>query len=196
MKSPAHLSAVVEGPIDEAVIRRLAARSSLGVSQVHVKHGKDRLDRKLSGYRQAARHSPWLVLRDLDHDSDCAPELVRQLLDSDAGELLLRVAVRAVEAWLLADAERLARHLSIRTGRIPDRPEELPDPKRTLVELAAGSSRRAIREAMVPRAGHTAKVGPGYTAELIAFASKPWRPGVAAERCDSLARCLRSLDSI
>jgi hypothetical protein len=106
------------------------------------------------------------------------------------------VAVRAVEAWLLADAERLAAFLGIRAALIPRDPDAEHDPKTTLVNLARRSRRRAIREDIVPREGSGGRVGPGYVGRLIEFvtaAENGWRPGVAAGRSDSLRRCLEAL---
>jgi hypothetical protein len=50
------------------------------------------------------------------------------------------------------------------------------------------SRKRAVREALVPKPGTTAKVGPGYGVFLIDFATRRWRPRIAARRSPSLAR--------
>jgi hypothetical protein len=111
--------------------------------------------------------------------------------------MCLRVAVRAVEAWLLADAERLATFLYIPRHRVPTLPDAEADPKATLVRLARRSRSRLIRRDMVPRMGSSARVGPGYAGRIVEFvtatASRGWRPAVAAEHSDSLRRCLDAL---
>ncbi len=56
--------------------------------------------------------------------------------------MCFRVAVREVEAWLLADREQIARFLSIARSRVPQSPETLDNPKQRLVELARHSRRR------------------------------------------------------
>ncbi len=61
--------------------------------------------------------------------------------------------VRHVEAWLLADRERISAFLGVGTVKVPRDPETLEDPTRTLVDLARQSRRRDIREDMVPRPG-------------------------------------------
>jgi len=105
--------------------------------------------------------------------------------------------VRAIEAWLLADAEHLAAFLRIPRQRIPVLPEAEVDPKSILVRLARFSRSRAIHEDLVPRAGSGAKVGRGYVGRLIEFVATDhpyaWRPAVAAEHADSLRRCLDAL---
>ena len=68
-----------------------------------------------------------------------------------------------------------------------------------MVDIAKGSRRREIREDMIPRTGSGRVVGPAYTARLIEFvigARNAWRPEVAAERSESLKRCLRCLNRL
>jgi hypothetical protein len=104
-----------------------------------------------------------------------------------------RVAVRAVEAWLLADAEKIAAFLGVDGTRIPSQPETLPDPKDTLLRLAGKSRRKEVREDMVPRLGGQRKVGPAYASRMIEFTNRHWRPQVAAQRADSLRRAIQAL---
>jgi hypothetical protein len=189
----ATLWAVVEGPADEAIVRTLADAGGFAVGPVFVKGGKKNLDPKLRAYAAAALHGPWLVLRDLDHDAGCAPDLIRARLPESPPNLLFRIPVRSVEAWLLADREALARYVSVPVTAVPSRPEELDRPKRTLVDLARRSRSRSIRHDMVPAEGTSAEVGLGFTARIIDFATDHWSPTRAAERSDSLARCLEAL---
>jgi hypothetical protein len=109
--------------------------------------------------------------------------------------MCFRVAVREIEAWLLADRERLAAFLGVKSARLPANPEEEPDPKRIIVELAQQSRRREIREDMAPRPGSGRQIGPAYSSRLIEFVSGSggWRPEVAARSSDSLRRCLSCL---
>jgi len=187
------LRAVVEGPGDEAIARRLATETGFLLGSVFVKRGKSNLDPKLPAYAAAARHGAWLVLRDLDHDADCAPTLIETLLATRPPTLLLRVPVRSVEAWLLADPEGLAKALSVPIGAVPRNPETLERPKRSLVDLARRSRNRQVRRDMIPPKRHSTEVGPGYTARLIEIATEHWNPVRASERSDSLARCLAAL---
>jgi hypothetical protein len=133
---------------------------------------------------------------DLDADAGCAPPLRAVWLPQPAPMMCFRVAVRAVEAWLLADREQLARFLGIAASRVPLAPETVLDPKRALVDLAARSRRRAIREDMVPRSGSGRSVGPAYASRLIEFVDGYWRPEMATNNSDSLRRCCERLDEI
>lgn len=183
------ISAAVEGLLDEAVLTRVVEEAGGRVGPIYGKNGKPHLRRVLAGYNNAARFLPWLVLVDLDQDAECAPPFIAAWLPTPAPLMRLRAAVRAVEAWLLADRERLAGFLRVPTARLPLDPDAVPDPKRLLVDIARGSRRRDIREDMIPRPGSGRRVGPAYSSRLIEFAVTVWHPAAAAERSDSLHRC-------
>lgn len=187
------LTIAVEGTSDAAVVRRICGSLGIEVGAAFVSNGKSRLDVRLRGYNNAARFSPWIVLRDLDFDADCAPTLVRKLLPEPAEQMYFRVPVRTVESWLLADREGFARHFGVPQAIVPNSPEELDRPKRTVVDLARRSAKRVIREGVVPLPGTSAEVGPEYTTAIIEFATRVWNPQRAAESAPSLMRCMRSL---
>lgn len=98
-----YLTAVVEGSTDEPVVRKLAALHNLDLIAVYVMGGKDRLDQRIGAYNNAARFSPWLVLRDYDDDNECPGATVASLLPHSATNMRFRLAVRAMEAWLRED---------------------------------------------------------------------------------------------
>lgn len=187
------VSAAVEGVVDEAIIRVLLTNVGVNAGPVFGKQGKSHLQQKIGGYNNAAQRAPWIVLVDLDRDHECAPLLRNSWLPQPAPLLCFRIAVRAVEAWLLADAERLSMFLGVSRSKVPANPENLDDPKTDIVNLARSSSRRAIREDMVPREASGRQVGPAYTSRLIEFVSSSWRPRVAARRSDSLNRAINCL---
>ena len=199
MRAGIPISAAVEGDIDEAVLRRIVACAGGTVGTVYGKKGRLYLQRKISAFNQAAQRWPWVVLADLDNDPRCAPLLVAEWLPSPAQHMCLRIAVREIESWLLADRERMAAFLSIPISRMPVSVEELDNPKGIVVSLAARSRRSEIRHDIFPRQGSGREVGPAYTSRMIEFVDNGdlgWRPEVAAERCQSLHRCLQSLDRL
>jgi hypothetical protein len=188
----ARIYAAVEGKTDKVVVERLIAHVGAEAGPVYVAEGKPNLKKRIAGYNQAAQHSLWLVLVDLDRDG-CAPSLRDAWLPEPSSGLCFRVAVHAVEAWLMADAETLAGFLGVARSNIPVNPESVPDPKAVLVELAAGSHRRDIREDMVPQPGSSRRVGPAYTSRIIEYAGKHWHPDTAALQATSLERAIRCL---
>jgi hypothetical protein len=103
--------------------------------------------------------------------------------------------VRAVEAWLMADAETLSDFLHVRGSLVPSDPDGLSHPKESLVNLARCSTRAEIRKDMVPRPGSGNSIGPAYASRLIEYIlddRNGWRPNIAASISDSLRRCRES----
>ena len=187
------ISSATEGYPDEIVVTALCKEAGLEVGTAYDCHGKSNLDKKLSGYNNAAKGWYWLVLRDLDHDAECGPSLRDRLIPAPSRFMQLRIVVREIEAWLLADAEKLGEFLDIARSHFPRDPESLDHPKRELVRLASRSRKRTIKEDMVPRPRGGATEGPGYASRIAEFAENHWRPEVAAQSSDSLARCLKRL---
>ncbi len=195
---PSFVSGAVEGITDEPILRCMIESRGGTVHRLQVQHGKPNLRRALPGYNAAAERALWLVLVDLDDDYPCAGALVADWLPRRSRNMCLRVAVRQMESWLLADAERFSTFFSVRRNRIPLAPDALPNAKTTLVQLAAQSGRKAIRQDMTPRPGSGRRVGPAYASRIIEFAQgeNGWRPDVAAARSPSLRRCLDRLDEM
>lgn len=189
---PTFFSGVVEGPVDEAALRRMASVVGANILAVYVQNGKSHLLSKFHAYNDAARHANWFVLLDLDHDAACAPEFLQERLSPPSVHMRARVAVREIEAWFLADRERVATYLSVPIGKIPERPDEVEDVKQTLVDIARASRKREIRAAIVPTAQGRREVGPGYVGAMTQFV-EIWDPIRAARQSPSLDRALRAM---
>ena len=190
---PVHLA--IEDQLSEAVLRRLldVAGRGYSVGTVYGRTGFGYLRNTIHGWNAAARGIPFIVLTDLDTHA-CPMALIRNWLPHrQSPNLLLRVAVREVEAWLLADAASLATYLAVPLRRIPADPEQLSDPKAVLVEIAAASGSRTIRQRIVPKRGSTAKQGPDYNACLVEFVREVWDVAAAVQSSPSLARTVARL---
>jgi hypothetical protein len=199
MATPAVLTAAVEGVADEVLLKRVCSFIGTGVGQVYGKYGKSFVLARINGYNHSAQFRHWIVLLDLDADGLCAPDVLPHWLPNPSRLMRLRVAVRELEAWLLADPERISGFMSVHVRDIPIDPDRIPDPKRLIVELARKSRRRAIREDMVPIPGSGQPVGPAYTSRMIQFiqdADRGWRPDVAAQNSDSLQRCISAISHL
>lgn len=186
----------MEGTTDDAVARRICAHLGLPCGTTYGSKGKEHLLTKLPAYNVAARLRPWFALVDLDTWQECVPAFVSGKLAESSPGMRFRVAVRAIEAWLLADAVRLAEFLAIPLARLPDDPDAVSNPKQVMVNLARRSRSRTIRLEMTPKEGTGAMVGPLYSARLREFATNVWSPDQAAQRSQSLDRCLRALATL
>ena len=106
-----------------------------------------------------------------------------------------RVAVRAVEAWLMADRQSFATFLGVGVKRIPREPDQVADPKHAVVELARESSKRVIREGLVPSEAGGRRIGPAYTDEMIQYVRRRWSPSRARAASSSLARAFERCET-
>ena len=188
-----YVRAAVEGRLDEAVVRRLAADAGMDVANVYRADGRANLISRLPGYAAAARHDPWLVLCDLDQD-ECAPTLVAAVVQDPPDLLCFRVAVRSVESWLLADPG-LAARLEVSTARLPREPDSQRHPKRTLIQIAQRSRNRDIRIGVGGSPG-TADAPMLYNVTLSEFVETEWNPRRAAERSPSLGRAIGAVERL
>lgn len=186
----------VEGYPDEEALKRLIAHVNGAVGRVLNKGGKIRLDEITASLNGAAKGTAWTVLGDLDHDANCAPELVAEKMPRPSPYMCFRVPVRELEAWMLADRERIAAFLGVDASKVPLDPEALDDPKRSVIALARRSRKREIQKGMPPREGSGRAEGPAYASLLGEFAREHWRIDVARCRSDSLARCIRAMEGL
>lgn len=197
MQELSPISLVVEGDTDEFVISALLDSLGISAARVYGKKGKAYIVERIDKYNRAAEYAPWLVVVDLDNDALCAPDYVQTLLPEQSAGMIFRVAVRSIEAWLLADYQNLSRYLGISEDLFPRAPDTEENPKRTLVNLARRSNYTAIREDLVPRQGSGVAVGPGYLsriAEFLRHQTYRWSPEPASMRSESLRSAIDALN--
>ena len=186
----------VEGDVDVPVAERLIRHVGLIPHRAVVAGGVPRLDERIPGLTRSAAHINWLILRDLDREQ-CAPRLVRRLFVGGVPpRVSLRIPVRSVESWMLADAVGFSEVFSVNRNRLPNQPDELENAKLYLVNACRGSRRSEIRNAIPPRRGSGRAVGPEYVNRISSFARHHWSPQRAEERSPSLARAIRALERL
>jgi len=105
--------------------------------------------------------------------------------------MLLRIAVREIEAWLLADRKGIADFLHTAVKKVPTAPELLSNPKLALFGVIRKSRKRRLVKDMVPLPG--AHIGPLYNDRMCDFAMNYWKIEAAVENAPSLARNLRRI---
>lgn len=189
------IDALVEGSSDAAVARKLIAICEHDVGTVYGKRGCPYLRRKANGFNVRAKYgNPILMLVDfMDTGFGCPPEVPPGWLPNRSEKMLLRVVVRELESWLMADADGLTRFRGISKAVIPGNPETLPDPKQTFVNLARRCRRRLLRDAIVPTPEVSSVVGPGYIDAIEEFVAEYWSIEAAMKRSPSLLSCVSRL---
>ena len=170
----------VEDELSEAVISRIISYiessegKDFGYRYTFNKRGCGNIKREMRKYNDIAGTYPVIVLVDLD-TTDCAPLLIDEFVDfSPNRKLVFRVAVREVEAWLLADRRNLADFLGVGINKIPARSEEVADPKDKLISIARRSRKREIKEDIPPETASMAEIGKNYNGRLKEFVIREW----------------------
>ncbi|MEI6178196.1 MAG: hypothetical protein WCS43_14980 [Verrucomicrobiota bacterium] len=199
MKTPIPIYLAIEDDLSEWMLRRLLSERPVPYAVGHVfkQGGFGYLKKQSPAFNNLAKACPVLLLTDLDQ-RPCAPELLDEWLKHPRHpDFLLRVAVREVEAWLLACDSELSGFLGIRRDVHFPSPEVLPDPKAELLKLAADSPRRELREAIVRRdTGGNLRQGPAYNSTLAQFVNQKWQSETASAKCPSLGRMLSALSAL
>jgi hypothetical protein len=183
------LDIIVEDILSEAVMQRLLAKVGYtGGVTFRITHGNGMIRKNMEKYKGASQVIPHIVLIDLDRYS-CPLALFH---DWSVGALptsmLLRIAVREAEAWLLADRKGIADFLHAALEKVPSNPELVKDPKQAVFSVIRRSRKRRLVEEMVPQPG--AHIGPLYNDRMCEFTLKHWRIDIAAANAPSLRRSL------
>ena len=211
------VSIAIEDPLSERVLRRLIYHTrrdwtvgsryplkALAGGRLNPKNITEK--RGLSGYGQIraqlpafnnlAKVKPFIVLTDLDIHVTCPGDLWAkwQPAAAKSPNLLFRVAVKEVEAWLLADRSNIADFLEVPIGDVLTDAEAAKDPKLEIVNLARRSRSIEVKHALVPPVGSVAAVGRSFDSKLIQFSTDFWDIEEAAKKSTSLRRAVRTLE--
>ena len=189
------INLVFEDVLSEAVLKQMLKQSQrpFPVGQCLNQRGYGKIKKIISGLNYAAKGMPYLVLTDLDNAEGTLVIISEWLTQPKHPNLLFRIAVKEVEAWLLAHRAGFAQFLGISVDNIPGDADLIPDPKQLLINLARRSRKRKLREAIVPERNSTANIGKDYNGQLIQFVNKSWQVASAQTNSPSLERAMNAL---
>lgn len=195
MAVPVHCA--VEDRLSEAVLLRCFREAGLTHGTTLSRGGFGYLKKIAPALNLSAQGMPYVMLTDLD-DGPCPSGLVTEWMEGKPlhPHFVLRVAVREVEAWLLADSRKFSRFLGISATLLSGDCEAVSDPKLELLKAARRSRRRRIREDLVAEEDFGPVQGPDYNGALARFVAEDWSLEDAAERCRSLKRMVFRLKEL
>ncbi|MEG4517500.1 MULTISPECIES: hypothetical protein [unclassified Microcoleus] len=189
------INLVFEDALSEAVLKQMLKQSQrpFSVGQCLNQRGYGKIKKIISGLNYAAKGMPYLVLTDLDN-AECPLVIISEWFTQPKHpNLLFRIAVKEVEAWLLAHREGFAQFLGISVDLIPGDADRIADPKQLLINLAKKSKKRNLRDAIVPNRNSTAKIGKDYNGQLIQFVNQSWQVASAQTNSPSLERAMNAI---
>ncbi|HXM24240.1 MAG TPA: hypothetical protein VN948_23495 [Terriglobales bacterium] len=195
MTTPIPLNLAFEDALTESLALKILKTIPTGYATqtIYNRGGYGYLRRTINGFNNAAKGTPFLVGTDLDR-YECPSALINDWLTHPKHHnLLIRVAVKEAEAWVLADRDSFANFLGISVVRVPGDVEALPNPKAALIQLARRARKKQVRDDICPPPNSTSKVGPNYNARLGGFVSESWNPVVARLNSRSLDRAMNRL---
>ena len=105
----------------------------------------------------------------------------------------MRIAIKEIESWLLADIEGFSEFTGVSKANFPLNPELLPDVKKALIHIVRKSRKRSIKEDILPL--KNAEIGPNYNNRLLEFLINNWDVSRAMLRSQSLKRAYNHLNS-
>ena len=195
MTPPIPLNLAVEDALTESLFGKILGTipTDYVVRTIYNRGGYGYLKQNINGFNNAAKGVPFLIGTDLDQ-YPCPPALLDDWMTrARHHNLMVHIAVREAEAWVLADKDNFATFLGIRSALIPDDVESIADPKRELIQLASRARKKDLRDDICPPPNSTRRVGPNYNARLSAFVQQLWDPNAARERAESLGRAIERL---
>ncbi len=197
MDKPIQVIIAVEDFLSEAVLRTILHQSdrTFSISNCLGRKGFGYLKKNISNFNMSSKGIPFIILTDLDR-TECAPALINSWLNfQKSNNLLFRIAVREVESWVMAHRSAFSSFLGIAKELVPLNTDAIDDPKRFLINLAAKSKKRIVKEAIVPNRHSTATIGPDYNDTLISFIQSKWNVRQALKNSQSLKRAFFAINS-
>jgi hypothetical protein len=197
MKTQIPINLAYEDFLSEAVLLRILKdfpQFMVGTRFTH--YGCGYLRNKILAFNNAAKAMPFLVVTDLDN-MVCPSQMIKDWFGNTTchPNLIFRIAVREVEAWLLADQENITKFLAVSPALFEKPIEEIIDPKSFLINISRKSKKRYIREAIVPEEGSTARIGKNYNDCLAVFVNQYWNLAEARRYSRSLDKTLKALET-
>lgn len=195
MNTPKFISLLVEGYIDELVLRKtIAIYTPLSVATCYGKNGIPYIKQRIDSFHATAKpDNLFICLIDLDA-AECALELKQQLLPHPISDsFIFRIAVTEIESWLLADREGIAKFIGAPVNKVPDSPDKCLNPKTEIVNLARKYGKEKLKRDLVPAENTSTPVGKGYSTQIARFIQEQWTPAAAVENSPSFARTIKAL---
>jgi len=188
----------VEDELSQAVLTKTVnkTRKDLSVSQILRKNGFGYLKKNIVAFNLFSANFPIIVLTDLD-TKPCPSALIKSWIQYPISpNMLLRVAVRSIESWVLADRKSFSSYFETPITSIPLDTDDIYKPKLHLLNVITKSKNKEAKLAILPGKKSNALVGELYNDSLCKFVVSKWNPIEASKSSDSLKRAIAAIASL
>lgn len=196
MTGPISVRYAVEDILSKMVLEQVVAQRKFHFQMTPMREtgGAGWMIKNASSLNRAASHVPLILLMDLDR-CKCPPALIHKVFKgrSPAPKMLFRIAVREIEAWLMADREAFAKCIGVSSANLPNSTDDIVDPKHLLHSVVRKSARGKIKRKLLPVDDY-ASIGPEHNDFLGDFAKSRWSVKRAMQSSLSLRRCIDAFD--
>jgi len=193
---------VGEDPVTFAIIKKLLVYCSPDfeiILELPARGGQ--VKSKIQEFNALSKKNPVVLLIDLDN-YDCAPQLVKQLIENKNDDFIFNIAVDEAEAWLMADREGFAAYFKIKIDDMPFAHQTKQGGKNAFAEMnfaykssmyltheliQKSKNQEYIRQLMPKK---NAKKGPEYNSCMLPFIQNNWNINNARQNSDSLNRMI------
>ena len=187
-----------EDDLSLAVIQRCISQidRKLVIGHKFWNYGSGYLRKNIVAFNELSKGMPLLLQTDLD-TYECPPSLIQNWINVSINpHFIFCVAVREIEAWVLADRVAFSKWLNISISHLSLEPESIADPKQYLINLVKRSRKNSLKRDIVPEKSSTAQIGKNYNGQLLNFVSQHWDMHRAATHSKSLKRMIQKLEQI
>ncbi|MBN2093090.1 hypothetical protein JW964_25935 [candidate division KSB1 bacterium] len=188
-----------EDDLSELVMQKMV-KEILGEEAIYTKtlakRGKGYIKNKINNINS---HSilTFFVLIDLDR-TECAPTLINEwFIRPIRKNLIFRVAIREIEAWLLADISGISAYLKLSEAFLKNEignPDGITDPKLKLISLVDKSNIKDYKIDIVKKEKTSYKQGAGYNTRLNEFVENYWNLPRARTQSRSFEKACKALE--
>lgn len=133
---------IVEEPSAVALVKRIAEKVKVS-TQIRVARGRETLKKKLDAYARLLSDECQKVIALVD--SHCSDPSGVEKNFGVVSNVIICVVVHAIESWLLADKEAIAKTLRVSEVKTTQSPEQLCKPEEELSILFEKHNKRYIK---------------------------------------------------
>lgn len=193
---------VVEDELSEAVVKKIiydnTKISDLNFQTIG-KRGRGKIKNRVNEFNNQSEALYFVILIDLNSDP-CAPELIREWFKHPIRKnLIFRVAVREVEAWILSDIDAISRYFNMNKDLVykeVGNPDLLTDPKKKLLSIVNRSKNKSLKKDIVKQQGTILLQGSAYNTILSDFVLYNWESDRARVKSTSLNRAILAIKTL